>query len=113
MNKKALAILISVVMLISIMPATGLAALSENSYVGSKVDFTSYIKNGNNSSATSNPTAVATNNAGVSVDYEPVTGVFDFLFCVPHKTSIQDLPEDSSLRRSIKSHYINGHKILE
>ena len=40
-------------------------------------------------------------------------GVFDFLFCVPHKTPICDLPEDSSLRKSIKELYLSGGKILE
>ena len=40
-------------------------------------------------------------------------GVFDFLFFVPHSTPLADLPEDTSLRKAIKTHYINGGLILE
>lgn len=40
-------------------------------------------------------------------------GVYDFLFFVPHSTPLADLPADTSLRKAIKAHYINGGLILE
>ena len=41
------------------------------------------------------------------------TAVYDFLFFEPHTTPIEQLPEDTSLRRAVKKHYINGGRILE
>ncbi|MBE7025821.1 MAG: hypothetical protein E7408_07200 [Ruminococcaceae bacterium] len=40
-------------------------------------------------------------------------GVFDFLFHVPQDTPLGDLPEDTSLRKAIKAHYLGGGHIWE
>lgn len=39
--------------------------------------------------------------------------VYDFLFFEPHSTPIEKLPEDTTLRRTIKKHYLSGGLILE
>ncbi len=40
-------------------------------------------------------------------------GVFLFVFLTPFETDHHDLPEDTSLRRAIKQHYLSGGRIYE
>lgn len=88
MKRKILAILITVVMLVSILPTTGLAALTYAAATNAAVTFDGYVKNTTTAQTDKNnstinavdgsypSSGIRVGGAGAAADFEPVTGMF-------------------------------------